>query len=62
MKCQLCLEVNGEHKVQAEGLCGTHTEQIKELLDWYFANKDCLKGIDLMKVSQKFGTKTEPAE
>ena len=55
MKCQLCLIHEGKHKVQVEGLCGDHAEQIKEILTFWQENKEILTEFDLGKASKKFG-------
>ena len=60
MECQLCLIHEGRHRVQTEGLCGSHAEQVKRVLTWFQSHSEFLEAIDYKKVSQKFGTKLEP--
>jgi len=53
-KCQICSVCNGTHKVEIQGICGNHAEQIKDLLHWWEENKEALKETDIKKLSKKF--------
>jgi len=54
MECQICNVCSGKHKIEIQGLCGDHAEEIKDFLHWWLENKGALKEIDLKKLSKKF--------
>jgi len=54
LQCQICNVCSGKHKIEIQGLCGSHAEEIKEFLHWWVENKETLKKINIKKLGKKF--------
>ncbi len=38
-ECQICAVRKGRHKVEIQGICGKHAEEIEKLLKWWGKQK-----------------------